>query len=123
MTDSGKIIAGLRHQATRHGQGGVPKLFNDAADYIATLEAEKIALADIGAELYETLQTERQKVEDAEWLADEFYTVSCLNLSDATEPECLAYQVYDRQGQLIGDSNVPTYWGALRAAREVSDDD
>ncbi len=65
------------------------------------------------------------KIGDAEWLADEFYTVGGINVADVGEVEVSLYFVYDRQGMLIRDyppissNGNETCWGAIRAAREA----
>lgn len=76
------------------------------ADLLADLEAENVKI--------------RQQVADAEWLADEFYSVVSVNVANAGEQPIYTYNVYDRQGLIIGDYGNVTYWGAIRAAREAA---
>ncbi len=98
---------------------------------VEALRGERIKLKDM--ESWPRLKAEirelRQKVADAEWMRDEHAEAVHMNFADPPDPLRGAplsepdwrWQVYDCDGDLIGDAMVNDYWKAIRAAREVSD--
>ncbi len=78
------------------------------------------ALRDEIRSLSIELKDLRQKVADAEWFRDKHAEAIHINFADPPDQHWL-WQVYDCDGDLIGDAMVNDYWQAIRAAREGRD--
>lgn len=71
----------------------------------------------------------QQQVADAEWLRDEQAEAVYINFADPPDPmrepaaadEDWRWQIYNIDGDLIGDAMVRDYWEAVHLAREATE--